>query len=434
MKVVKKKGENGALVLDVTASTSEVSEALNNASIQFCQQMQIRPMKGKTPAQAASEQMGIKDLDSVVQQQAIDALVPFALDKHAIIPAFMPVAQPKSLMKRGRTFQFALEVVPKPHYELSSYDPVSITVQPMGTNEAAIDAEINGMSQRYTTYVATDPCPFSKGVAGLLAIAVSQNGEPIKGLTTEARTYVMGEGYMPEGFDAGLEGMEPGETRTFTFTGPDMDEDGNMVEKEYEATVTLKEIQKEIAPVIDDEWVSKNMPIFKSLEELRADIGKRVDVTAKLQYDDYVRNTAAAELSKRFQGKIEDEVYEGAMRELQQRVRQQVAQSGQTWDQFVEQQGGEQQLSMMFMMETRQTLVQGFALDALYRHENLQYSDTELDEVCRAMNPQNPRVVRNHMEKAGFGYSLREAAERLTAAKFLVEHADIKLAKRDSEE
>lgn len=431
MKVVKKKGENGAILLDVTATTQEVSEALNNASILFCQQMHIRPVKGKTPAQVASEQMGIKDLDSVVQQQAIDALVPFAIDKHAIVPAFMPVAQPKTLMKRGRTFQFVLEVVPKPTYELTSYDPVSITVQPKDTNEAAIDAEINAMAQRYTEYVHDEDHAVAKGDAALISIKVTQDGEEVKGLSTSGRTYVFGEGYMPEGFDAGVMGMMPGETRTFTFAGPDMDEEGNMVEKEYEATVSLIENQKEITPVINDEWVAKNMPMYKGLAALRADIEKRVDVKNQQEYDDYVRTVAAGELSTRFQGKIEDPIYEGAMRELQQRVRQQVAQSGMTWEQFVEQQGGEQQLSMMFMMDTRSTLVQGFALDALYRHEKLQYGDAEIDEVCRSMNPQNPKALRTHMEKSGFGYSLREAAERLTAAKFLVAHADIKLAKRD---
>ena len=44
MKVVKKKGENGMIHLDVTASTAEVSEALNNAGVQFCNQMGIPPV------------------------------------------------------------------------------------------------------------------------------------------------------------------------------------------------------------------------------------------------------------------------------------------------------------------------------------------------------------------------------------------------------
>ena len=41
------------------------------------------------------------------------------------------------------------------------------------------------------------------------------------------------------------------------------------------------------------------------------------------------------------------------------------------------------------------------------------------------MNPQNPRVARQSMERNGYGYALRESAERLRACKHLVEHAEI---------
>ena len=51
MKVVKKKTDNGHVLLDVTASTAEVSQALNQASEQFCVQMNIQPVRGKTPAE-----------------------------------------------------------------------------------------------------------------------------------------------------------------------------------------------------------------------------------------------------------------------------------------------------------------------------------------------------------------------------------------------
>ena len=89
------------------------------------------------------------------------------------------------------------------------------------------------------------------------------------------------------------------------------------------------------------------------------------------------------------------------------------------------QQGGEQQFNMMMMMQTRQMLVQGYALDALFRHEGLVVSDEDVQEACAAMNPQNPQGVRRQMEESGRGFALREAAERIKANKWLLEHADI---------
>ena len=80
---------------------------------------------------------------------------------------------------------------------------------------------------------------------------------------------------------------------------------------------------------------------------------------------------------------------------------------------------------MMLMFQTRQQLTQAFSLDALYRRKALTFTDNEINEVCRQMNPQSPQRVRQQMEETGFGYALKESAARLAASKYLVEHADI---------
>ena len=82
----------------------------------------------------------------------------------------------------------------------------------------------------------------------------------------------------------------------------------------------------------------------------------------------------------------------------------------------------------------RQQLVQGYALDAYYRHFNLSYTDQDVLEVCKSINPRQPERLRKQLEAGGLGFSLRESAQRLCAAKHLVEHADIKVKGEDDEE
>ena len=425
MKVVKKGREDDSTVLSVTVSTAEVSEALTRASYQFCRQMGVHPLPNKTPAQMASEQLGIKDLDTVVASQAIEALVPKAVEKSGLIPVFMPQAEPKTPLKRGRTFQFQLHVVEKPTFEMDDYSPVAITVDPYTPDDSMVDAEIARIAENNITYVAIDPKPVEKGDHCLLKIEATQNGEEMKGLSTDGRTYSVGQGYMPESFDEGILGMMPGETRSFTFEGPGLDDDYNEIMETVKCTVTVIEMQKQAAPVIDDAWVQKNMPMYKNVAELRGDIAKAADRQRREAYDNYVRNVAAAKFAERFTGKIPDAVYEGTMRDIQSSLRQQVTQQGMTWEQFQEQQGGEQQVTMMLMFQTRQQLTQAFSLDALYRRKALTFTDDEINEVCRQMNPQAPARVRQQMEETGFGYALKESAARLAASKYLVEHADI---------
>lgn len=425
MKVTQKKLDDGKLLIDAVASTAEVSRALNNAHIGFAQQMGLRPEKDKTVAEVAEERMGVKDLDSVVQAQAVEMLVPFAIDKTGILPAYPPQPQVKSALRRGQTFQFSLELAPKPDYDLESYEPVEITIQPLELDEKQIDAQIADMAERYAEFVADDPHPVRKGDSCLLALESYESGKQVAGLTTDARTYTTGAGLMPDGFDENIIGMDVGETKKFTFEGPGIDDDGNEIVETIECTATVKEIQKKVIPVIDDEWVQKYMPMYKDAAALRGSISESMNKQAMAEYEDYKRNIAAGELAKRFKGRIADEVYEAMSRNLMNSLRMQVQQQNMTWEQFIEQQGGEQQFNMMMMMQTRQMLVQGYALDALFRHEGLVVSDEDVNEACRAMNPQSPLSVRRQMEESGRGFALREAAERIKANKWLLEHAKI---------
>ena len=426
MKVIKKKGDDGHIMLDVTASSSEVSEALQLASINFCNQMGVRPSQGKTPAQLASEALGIRNLDTVVASQAAEALVPRALNKHGIIPAFNPLPQADAPLRRGHAYKFTLDVLPKPTYELDDYSPVTIHVHPFESDESEIDRKISEIARTYVSWVPMEgDGPLKSHDSCRIKIRATKNGVEVPGLTSDSRVYTLGEQLMPEGFDEAIEGMMVGETREFTFQGLGLDENNNEVMEDYLCTITLLGMQREVVPVIDDEWLSKNLPMYGTLAELREKIGEQVNSDRKKYYEDYKRNVAANALSERFKGTVPDEVYEGSMAQEQRTLRQQVTASGKSWEEFCEEQGGEQQVNMMLMVSMRQSLVQGYCLDAYYRHYNLSYTEDDLDESCFQLNPRNPRAVRQQMEKNGLGFALREAAERLRACKHLVEHAEI---------
>lgn len=117
MKVTQKKIDSNTVHLDAIATAQEVDNALHSAQVAFAQSMGMRPEQGKTVAEAAKEQMGISDLNSIVEPQAIAALVPMALDKKNIIPAYMPKPVTKSKLKAGNDFSFSLDVKLRPEYE-----------------------------------------------------------------------------------------------------------------------------------------------------------------------------------------------------------------------------------------------------------------------------------------------------------------------------
>lgn len=421
MKVTEKKVDGGFILLEAIASTAEVAHALTMAQYGFAQQMGLQPAAGKTVAQLAEEQLGIKDLDALVQQQAAEYLVPFAIDKRNIIPAYPPKLQAQTPLKRGQTFSFELRVAPKPDYELTSYEPVTVTVPPFTLDEGEVDAQLEQLADSFAKFEADEPRPVEEGDSFLLALEAFQDGEKMDNLSTEGRTYLTGMGLMPEDFEKHLIGMNVGETKSFSFDLPGMnaDDKGDTVD----CTVTVKEMQKKVVPAIDDEWVAKNLPMYRDAAALRGGITDRLTADRRAQYEAYKLQVAASELAKRFEGRIQDEVYEAMQQTLVSNLRGQLQQQGIPFEQFVQSQGGEQQFGMIMMMQTREMLVQGYALDALFRHEKMTLTDEDIDAACRSMNPQNPDAVKREMQENGRGFALREAAERMKANQWLLDHA-----------
>ena len=265
MKVIQKKQKDGVVTLEATATVEEVEKALNACLINFAQTLGLRPTPDKTVQQAITEKMGVQDPDSLVMQQAIEYLAPFALDKMDITPAFPPKPIQKSKLVRKHPFLFELEVTLKIPYELTSYEPVELKLKPMQVDAAEVDRQIQDLADRYPSYVATDPHPVRNGDSVLLQLECKENGKVLEALTTDARTYTTGQGLMPEGFDEHIIGMEVGETKEFTFEGPDVDDQGNETTTTVECKATVVEIQKAVTPTIDDEWIATNMPMYKDL-------------------------------------------------------------------------------------------------------------------------------------------------------------------------
>ncbi|MEF9925664.1 MAG: trigger factor [Raoultibacter sp.] len=425
MKVTQKKVDNNTVLLEAVATPQEVDQAFDFAAIGFAQQMGLTPEQGKTLPQILEEKLGIKDVDAVVCAQVAEFLVPFAIDKKSIMPAFPPTPEGMGTPKRGAEFPFTIEVMLRPEFSLSSYDPVAITAAPFAVDPAEVEAEFTRIGESYAEFVADEPRPVGANDSCLIAIEAKLNGEIMEGLTTDGRTYTAGAQLMPEEFDKNVVGMEVGQTKEFSFQGPSFD--GKDGQDTVECKVTVKEIQKKAIPAITDAWVKKTLPMFDDVASLKKNIEEHIAQVRGEDYKMYQQSLAMTELAKRFEGHIDDPIYEAMHANQLKQLQQQVQQQGMTMDQFMEQQGGQQQFSMMMMLQVRQMLTQGYALDALFKHEKMTLTEEDIDATCKTVNPQQPALLKEEMAKTGRMFALREIAERQKAAAWLLDHAAVSI-------
>lgn len=317
----------------------------------------------------------------------------------------------------------------KTEFELTSYDPVELTIAPFSIDESLVDGEVERMLQQFTDYQPVDaPKGYEVKPGDYVEVAIKafEDGKELKGLTTDGRTYAVGAGEMPEGFDSNIVGMKVGETKSFSFMGPSFDENMNPCDQQVDAEVTIKALQEEVKAELSDSWVKQYFPAFEGVSGMRDAIRANIEKQARSSYDMQLRQAVARELSGRLEGPIPDEAYEQMMGQLRAGIEMDLKSQGKTWDEFAEENGGEGQMRMMLLMQARDILGQQYALDAVFRHFDLKLEDDDLDKACLSMNPQaNPQMLREQIEASGHGDILRELAERNKANEFALQQAKI---------
>lgn len=315
----------------------------------------------------------------------------------------------------------AIEGIRKPTYELSSYEPVTIDPSRITVIERNADDEIARIVEETATYLDEETRPIEANDTCYISLIARTDGKIVPGLTVEPRIYSLGKGYMPDEFDAEIIGMTPGESKCFTIDMPERNPLGytDMVPTDFD--VTVAKLMRKDVPAVDDAWVTERFPIFDSLEALRSALDESLAAQAAQQRDFQRSRLAVEELSTRMHGFLSDEIFEIGLKNQYDNLHRALEAQGTTYEKFVQESGGEQAIQTQLMLQTKQELKEGLSLDALYHHLKLETEDCDLLSVANSISPTHPEQVLTYLEDTGRRATLKEAAERLVATRWLTE-------------
>jgi trigger factor len=436
MKITRSETPDGNIELQITASANKVREAIQFVDFQLATQSGIALQSPETLTAAVREKVGDAFYDSFIGVQVTQFLTPFAItaEKLAIIGA-PKITSTDVTVTPGEELSFTVVATPRPSYEMDDFSPVSIRVPRAKIDDSEIDQQLAMIAENHVTSEKDDDRPVQNGDTVLLAVkAIDGAGEEVKPLTTDRRPYVVGQGMLPKSFDEHIIGMDVGETRTFELATRDFNRNNPATTDDPEKpekpevlalTVTVLEQRKRVIPAITDAWVEKNVPGISTVPELREEIRKQGLVYRERELTIMKSFLAAAEFAKRFTGSIPDEFLELTRDEIAQSLRQNLAAQGKSIQEFIQEQGGEQQFSMQLMVQARELLSQSLSLDALARHLELEITDEDIEETFRLMAPGHEKEAHMEFELTGRMYQIHDGTLRNKANTWLVENAEI---------
>ena len=290
-------------------------------------------------------------------------------------------------------------------------------------SEAEIDARMEEVAQ---TYTGVEPDESRTQVAEGDVVQISmdclKDGERFEQLCFANRLYRAGSGQMPDGFDEALAHAPVGSMVHVDFLLPTREElDGTLSGPSVCAEVKVEAIMREVACVLNDDFISQSIPGASSVVELRELSRKELERQKAEQMRHYRNFLAARELAKRIEGYLPDAAYDAVADQMMDSLYEQARAQHTTVDELLSAQGSsEEEYRMMVLMQARAQLRQGAALDAWARYRGLEITDADVDAFFASSAQGRGAQMREEVESGGYLYLAREGALRLKASEDLV--------------
>jgi trigger factor len=245
---------------------------------------------GKVPMSVVAQRYGYSVHYEVMNDKVGEAFAAAANEARLRVAGTPQITQKDGAAEGQIAFDATFEVYP----EVKLGDLSAVHVERVSTEvtEAAIDKTIDILRKQRRTFAQR---PAVEGAAETDRVTIDFegkiDGEPFAGGKAEAFQFIIGEGQMLEQFDKGVRGMKTGDSKTFPVAFPADYQGKDVAGKEADFLVTMKKIESQSLPVVDEAFAKSLGIAGGTVEALRADVKKNLEREVKFRVQG--RNKAA---------------------------------------------------------------------------------------------------------------------------------------------
>lgn len=319
--------------LTVAVPTEAVNEERKTLIKGYSKQAKIKGYRpGKVP-RSVIEKMFAKDIANELDGRLINQAIDKAIKDEDL--RVLDVQTPENATHQADgSFTFDIKVVLAPEIELPEYKGLEIEIPSSEVKDEQIDEEIEKIRHQLADFNEITDRALAMEDLAIIDFKTTCEGQSLDELLGKPAGVLGGkedywikmddETFLP-GFCSQLVGMKSSETHTAKSTVPEDFPVPELIGKELDVEVTLKKIQEEILPELDDELAAKVVP-GKSLEELRELISEEIGK----QLEQRVQEAKADQVVEALISKTEFDLPEDILkRETQQQADRIVAQGAQ---------------------------------------------------------------------------------------------------------
>ncbi len=258
--------------LHISVTPDELKPAIAHAYEHIAQDIQIPGFrKGKVPAPIIDQRVGRTAVIEHAVSEGLDGYFREAVTANEVRTVGRPAAEviewPNEKDFSG-DLKVEVEVDVRPEFDLPELSGVTVEIDAVETDEAAIDAELDRLRGRFGTLITVDR-PAAKGDFVELNLVATIDGTEID--RAEGVSYEVGSGELLEGIDEAIDSLTAGEDTTFRSTLVGGDHAGD----EAEVAVSVTAVKERELPDADDDFAQMASE-FDTIAELRESLAERV--------------------------------------------------------------------------------------------------------------------------------------------------------------
>ena len=276
------------LTLPASAITQEVESRLRKLA-RTVKAAGFRP--GKVPMSVVTQRYGYSVHYEVMNDKVGRAFTDATNEARLRVAGAPRISEKQGAAEGELAFDATFEVYPE--VKLGDLSQAQVERVSTEVTEAAIDKTLDILrKQRRTFALRAQGEAAADGDRVTIDFEGKIDGTPFEGGKADDYQFIVGEGQMLAAFEDAVRGMKAGDSKTFPLQFPDDYQGKDVAGKEADFMVTLKKIEVQHLPPVN-EALAKALGIKDgTVEALRADIKRNLEREVKFRV--MARNKAAA--------------------------------------------------------------------------------------------------------------------------------------------
>ncbi|WP_310388974.1 trigger factor [Roseateles sp.] len=237
---------------------------------------------GKVPMSVVAQRYAYSVQYDVMNDKLGEAFSSAANEAKLRVAGAPKIAQRDESPEGQMAFDATFEIYPE--VKIGDLSAADIERVASDVTDVAIDKTVDilrkqrrSFAQRAATEVATDDDRVTIDFEGKL------DGEPFQGGKADGFQFIIGEGQMLEAFEKAVRGMKAGDSKTFPLAFPEDYHGKDVAGKEADFLVTLKKIEAQHLPEVNEAFAKSLGIPDASIDALRADIKKNLEREVKFR-------------------------------------------------------------------------------------------------------------------------------------------------------